>query len=510
MIEAESTLNELAKQHLDVGEHRREVWSRHAANIKSLRATPDDVQEWYLACDPLESSYGINLDLASATGQLEEMHKFVAADVEESIIMSHGAAILLASSLFPHEFEDHDGKGNWQDVIYNQYYQPAAKRDLVPRNGRLDTYGIIDLTFARMKEGVQPFYADQVEKLFMAAEMLRYSIGSFKTGIATGHLEIVDSAQAADMQGKSHQILPFKIDAGCNKEEFEAFLAKQNTVSDSILRTLGAMAYSDDAAIESITNSPDEVRLLALKSEALVASSWMSEYFPEPKGERYERAKLEFSKVVDLFTQTFAPGRSIRTRLKNGVVKGGIHEILWFLDAYALRMVDYETYGNVRTEPVFSRVDMPRIGYPHYRRGYDVMVRAKNAKDCVQLKSSNAQQKSGTLLKTPYHPEIVIRAEEDFKEVSPRRLDAKLAVYKRWSESGFDPSMKDTVLKYVMKSVKEEYDDIADRTDDTSREWRKLVAQRIAPIVMQQYGTDVNRAERRRRERAAKKRSSLK
>jgi hypothetical protein len=232
--------------------------------------------------------------------------------------------------------------------------------------------------------------------------------------------------------------------------------------------------------------------------------------------------ETEIAEIIVNMQQIFGdPSAPIMARLKSPNVKGSLHEVLWFLDAYALRKLNLDTLGDVMVKPMYSHQDAPRIGYPEQRRGVDVSVSYKNIHDRIQLKSSAkkpaiaydkplpeevAQQLPEEVRSTTYgnynayFPTILVLQEPNFLEVNPRRLTAKLNTYQRWAESGFDISHKDSVSKYIMDTVKWELEAITKRTSDRTTQLLNGIASRmLLPLVERKYSADTSTKTRRRR-----------
>jgi hypothetical protein len=194
--------------------------------------------------------------------------------------------------------------------------------------------------------------------------------------------------------------------------------------------------------------------------------------------EMSQTEKQTLSFLVNLVKLSFLdlhPGKVLK-----GADKGELHELLFLLDTnYLFSTGDSESrawYGIASTD----RHDAPKIGYPSKKRGLDFLFSNNIRARLVQLKSSTQDT-------SEYHPWILKIEEENFQEVDKRRLAAKVAAYKAWVDSDFDPALQARVDKYLLPSAKQTYDKIIE-------EGRMPESQRIIEV----FGHGLTRAEKRR------------
>lgn len=134
--------------------------------------------------------------------------------------------------------------------------------------------------------------------------------------------------------------------------------------------------------------------------------------------------------------------------VKDPVLKGHLHEILWLLDANFVLSNEYSKLGpSVVSAPL--GYDRPEINHPNLKRGYDMVVVGHKARMPVQLKSSRA-----SLRKHKYDERIYVAQETNFQDVDLRRLSSRLKDYRSWIESDFnDNSLADKIKSRLLPTV---------------------------------------------------------
>jgi hypothetical protein len=122
---------------------------------------------------------------------------------------------------------------------------------------------------------------------------------------------------------------------------------------------------------------------------------------------------------------------------KKGRIKGSLHEVLWMLDAYAVRKGMPESYGEYVVCTSTEAEDMPFIGKPSMKRGFDFVIQPRlNSTERRLIQVGASGQKLSNKAQQPYHPGIELYCEEPFNEVNLATLEKKISLYKKWAEGG--------------------------------------------------------------------------
>lgn len=145
--------------------------------------------------------------------------------------------------------------------------------------------------------------------------------------------------------------------------------------------------------------------------------------------------------------------KSGRKTVKNPVLKGYLHEMLWLLDANFALSKEYDDIGpSIVPAPI--GFDRPEINHPELKRGYDMIFVGINARIPIQLKSG-----SYSASKSKYDERIYIAQESNFQDIDLRRLSSRLNDYKKWIESDFnDDFMVAKISSRILKTVPDALD----------------------------------------------------
>lgn len=143
---------------------------------------------------------------------------------------------------------------------------------------------------------------------------------------------------------------------------------------------------------------------------------------------------------------------------KKGRIKGSLHEVLWVLDAYALRKGLPDEYGEYVVSSATNAEDMPFLGKPAMKRGFDFVVQDKlysANRRLIQIGASGRKVSNKT--EQTYHPSIEVYCEKSFNEVNLSTLEKKIATYKKWSDHGFTKQdfEKLNIKEQLLGTVKE-------------------------------------------------------
>jgi hypothetical protein len=428
---------------------------KHHENILSLNATPEEVEEWYFAVDPIDETHRLMTESMLMREDDHGLRTLLQDEFERFVLHVRGGTTLLASRVYPEVFDE--GIESWHQELSRIYGTETNAQE----NGRLlGTSAILDLIAERLREMPTTYNQAALPRLMISAEMLR-------SGAANILKVLLHPGATID-----------------NKEgsKIEDIIYTSGAMSETLLRYLSlyGLQETDPVTGGAIT---DETRMLSLRAGTLIASSWMGEARSRQDEEHAEKAELEFLTLVEMMQVMFdSPELGMQQKLKTAAVKGPLHETLWALDAYVLRKMHPEKFSNILVVPAYSCGDAPRIGHPELRRGYDFLVHDTelNTRDYIQLKAGNG----GSINKKPYHPAIWELREPNFMEVNPRRLSRKLQVYKEWAESGFDSVHNEAVSKYIMKSTTWELNNIAhDKLDRVTALRRFFMEHFIGPNI---------------------------
>jgi hypothetical protein len=505
-------LGHIFRQDMAVAHVEAAARESHQQNVEFFRATPEEVEEWYFARDPTDTtSWLLGETAALQEDSGHQLTELVKTSITDSITVGRGGLAILAHELFPRTttVEPRDEECQWFKRLNTERYQQAAECGHVPP-GEMNAHGLLELCLQAADHPDLAFPANRLKHVYLAAEMLRAStielVQAKNLGIISfTELEGLEAETWAERTFVGKLDAPHIIMAGISEAAMRDLVRKQNVLSDRLLGIVAAYGIQDWEEKYDAYDA-DDIKMLGLKALMHYSSSWMSDSWERPDPTRREHAKEAFTNMVRAMQHVFgAIEKPINKRLRSPDVKGSLHEILWFMDAYVMRLTDPEKYGEVRVTPAYSRGDAPRIGYPEQRRGIDMYVMCGGIFDYVQLKSSPNKHnghKSLTVLAdaaTPkptelqeqiwedneYHPVILKLHEPNFLETNPKRLIAKLNAYARWAANGFDVDEGKTLHKYVLYTVKEELGAIRRRKYDRTTQLKSAVTHYILEPAIQ-------------------------
>jgi hypothetical protein len=448
--------DELLRQMKLVSDTEVAADSQHRHNILTLTASPEEVEDWYFAVDPIDETHHLVMDTVVAQHDRKALEDLTRREFERFVALVRGGTTLLASNLFPALFGEDGGRG-WHKTLSEIVLTPDG--ELSEDDKLLSTAEVLSVCDTYIRNTPTTFAQGELPRVFRAAEMLR-----------SGATNLFQYANTEGLTVDNR-----------DGSSFDEIVYNSGMISESLLRYLTQYGVQEVDPVTGEDITP-QTRMLALRAATLIGSAWMSHAENYRQADFAERADEEFATIVKLMQQMFDdPNMGLAGKLKTGDVKGPLHEALWILDAYVLRKTKFESYGDISVTPAYSSGDAPRVGHPELRRGYDVLVRNMRlgTRDYIQLKAGN-----GGAAGRPYHPAIWELREPNFMEVNPRRLSRKLHVYAEWAKSGFAYDQVEAVSKYVMKSVRWELDSISrDKLDRTTALRKFFMEHFIAPGI---------------------------
>lgn len=415
----------LIKQLEDV-RHKENAVFHIVPKIKDLSASSEEVLEWYFAKDPYIDIQEILISNIDPEDDPEALDIILDEMLGEPDALIVGGAILLGSRLMPDIFEQEDPDVR-RKMLQEKHREYRRLGMLKSPNDISDRQALI-LTVATAFSEVYSVEERDAEAIYIAAEMLENG-SSAKNGFKR-YLK--------------------------NSSNEEALIQITQQLSTRLYNTVATMSTIRPEEQEL----SDGVRMLGLNAAVQIASRNMGASMDKLKMSDYTKADLEFSNLVNcIFETVFNRETGINERLNSNVVKGPIHEAIWFLDAYVLRRMYPEKYGPIRMNPSYLRDDAPEINYPDLNRGYDFVISNGVAEDYVQLKSRSSQQE--------YHPSITVLEEKNFQDIQSngKRLFNKLRAYMDWYINDFDPAMNPRIEKFILPSVVEEMEEMLTLTE---------------------------------------------
>lgn len=457
------------RQEILVAQTRQDKVTLHATDIWEFRATPEEVEEWHFSADPLNGAMILALDIASAKGDRETHDAIRRELVEEQMLTDRGGMTLLASVLYPDIFEQAQARGiSWIDSFSDDsnWEKPTQRK-------------LFDACHQRLINEPLLLDDENADRLLIAAEMIRGGAGALMKVLEKAGIEVHES-----------------------DGDIKRLLQEKNNLAHLLFKIIAGQARvltSENSASKEV----DRARMRGLKAQMFYASTFMSVSFEE-RPDLEAAADEQFIELIGLIKHTLGnPDDSITERLMTRQIRGSLHELMWFVDAYAMRRLQPQIYGEVRVIPAMSHEDAPRNGFPAKKRNIDMRVRFGELHDKVQLKSSSEHRSSR---KNNYNEQIIKLCEVDFRDVQPAILLEKLNTYLQWAENGFDPVMVGRVERYLIDTVRKEFADITSRQSDRTTDQRISMADAILRSAMKPNIVPAprNRAERRARARGKK------
>lgn len=399
----------LSQQFSTVLDKELETRKKYEESILQLSASAEEVLSWWKSRDPLlETSEKILKSIP---------HDMINDQIQKEFrLFLHGGLLLLMGTMCEHPENQHVLKWNYElrknsSKNIDELFLIAAKS--------------LDELLTKLKKEQQiAFTFDDLERLYICAEMM--ATGSRLNNIDVDRLDYLE------------QVIKIIIHTLDIVSSYKSTPEPPNSkVEDQVLL--------------------DEVRILALK--ACLLQNALVENRPESIGSNANKALSSLlDDLYSLFVET-SETNTIWKRLKQPIIKGFLHEILWYLDFIMFRHTHPEKYSKVNIMPSFSFADRPEIGKPEHNRAYDFYIAdRRNAGierdiNFVQLKSSQqSEKKPGSNKK--YHPLITVVEEQNFMDVNPARLRAKINIYKQILDNGFRQEDREKLDKYTLPTVK--------------------------------------------------------
>lgn len=396
--------------------------------VSGYRATAEQARLWWSAHDPLNetrsiitavglSKYGAEAD-CSLIHSNDDYYANLTADMTKA-----GVAILseVLTGRTPLELSQ----------------EMQMRRD-TEDGERIDVIQITELLGALLSVRAG-FTIDELEMIDVAQELIASSIKQLQDYLKLDHYSV-------------GHMTPEEVEA-----HFENLYILSST-AHQVVQAGSEMLETDypDAEIEEV----DRIRLMglraAVKLNAAVESTSPNAGLPELYS-RAERAE-ELKDLIDCARKLFDnPKSTMWQRLKSGHIKGPLHEILWYMDTTILKLVYPERYRTAAVWPANHNADRPVIGRPTWNRAYDYAIHVDDDVHYFQLKSSPQKDKKHHQDKKhgrQCHPAVTLLEEENFREVQPARLRAKLRAYQRVLSGELSQEEKEEVLdKYVMPTA---------------------------------------------------------
>ena len=388
--------------------------------ILGLHSSSKNVLEWWKTRDPLFETWEHVFSYLPE----EATNGFIEADSKLHI---HAALTLLAEIAFPNLTND----PNWARRLIKK----ALKKD--PKY--IDKYIIVlsGLIINKIKKRNEQFTLKEIEQLLIVFQML---------------------------QGNSN----FSNLWSKNKFYMESILDMRTSALNTVISFL-VLSEDENFNNEDLIIS-DSARMLALKG--YIFANVDKENLPSSSRETAQKREEALSDLLSAFELLFCKPESesitISQRIKMPHVRGALHEALWYLDVIMFKHMYPEKYGAVFLMPSHSFADRPEIGKPEHNRAYDYYLTNENSgkgasvTDFIQLKSSQqSPNKPGGTKK--YHPRIFVLEESNFIDVKLDRLIAKIRLYRRIIDSGFNISDAPILESYVLPTAKKHLEDFVRR-----------------------------------------------
>ena len=391
--------------------------------ISRLEATYDDAQTWWSTCDPLSETesfaYAAGIAMAKKDHTLyhdvDQHYKGITVDT-----MKAGIATMteVLTGMNPLELS-----------------HAAGLRRQTKSGERADVTGIL-LLLNGVLENQTVYTSHDLEKVQLGHELVSNAELQLRTFIQDGiaQFDHMTEEETAEFMKQVHLL--------------------SNNTSDLLRHTL----HFDEAGVpEDRLVELDEVRLVGLKAvirrnaatETMHRPLYESE--PELASSPEQRRAALMQLVADFQTLFDNPNSTMWRRLKNSHIKGPLHEALWYLDTAILKHVYPDRYGSLSVWPAGRNADKPTIGRPEWNRAYDYAIHKPGDTHYFQLKAASQKGKRHQKV---YHPGIVTLEEENFREIQPNRLRAKLRAYKQILEADLPEGISEAVLeKYVMPTA---------------------------------------------------------
>lgn len=442
--------------------------------ILSDSATPDEVLTWWNTQDPLrEVTARENSMVIQSVIDARNQHD--TRMMHDRTLFAHGALCLGAGLVFPEAFETEDSS-SWMRTVLSS----AGLEQSDPYTD----YVNISILVATKLSDYDVSSVDELERMIIVSEMTNSAMNLNRVEINKDFLMALTSL---------HFVMLDKAASYTHAQEPE-------NASPELLKFY------------------DQIRMLGLEASVLLLASAYSYHTQDDNDIVFvgkpELRRQQLGVLIDDFNHLFNNQDGSSTmwkRLKQSHIKGGLHEALWFLDYCMNKEMDPEKYHDVLVLPSYDNADSPEIGRPNHNRAWDFMVIdiVAGLSDHVQLKSSPQAGKPGE--DKEYHPLIRPLEEQNFMDVNPKRLRARLNAYKKVYDNGFQDEDRAVIDRFTLPSFKEYMAEMLPAFDHAARSHESKLA-RIALAKLlnptseaEQQQPVRNRAERRKRARAQRR-----
>ncbi len=379
--------------------------------------TLDDAITWSKGMDPLRQGSDA-LAKMHAAGEVSD-ETFESYRLNSAFAYQNSAEALIASVAFPDIFADPKNTHWLPEVTQRAGFKKASPdSDWTP-------YHTITTSLSEF-DNRSDLSNDDLARLSLAAEMLDIS-GTSKFVLSLPGLSKTASNET--------EALALRKGAQYDKS-FAVHL--RNTVAEQAL-------LGQDDQIPEYERYAVGLRALWRNTANHLAARTMD-------GHR-EQSLAVLQSMIDCLNIIFLERGAIEEATDKNNVKGLLHELMWMLDGYMIMLHDSK-YDGIDIVPSFSVEDQPVIGRPLLNRGFDYRIGdIKSSMTRIQLKSS-------PIVRDVYHEDIKVVTEDNFTDINPRRLAAKLGNYRRVLEGDPTIDAKIVIDKYALKSVQLELDSL--------------------------------------------------
>ncbi|HRN97075.1 MAG TPA: hypothetical protein PLZ58_01315 [Candidatus Saccharibacteria bacterium] len=442
----------------------------------STGITPEDIESWYLSHDPIGEVAARHFDRSrhgyDTKGLNDERYLYA------PMVYASGAVILATSIIFPELFKDQESAQNWPNSLDPLFIEWAEKSGIEidkPENKIHDIEAMALVLDALPDVNLSN---DQVRRLAIATDMFSLAYA--------GILDVAQSGFVYPGSNLDSMRTTALMWRGCSNE-LSIILARKTLANKS-----------DELSFD------DSLRygLKHMWTHNLRTASEIQEMHGAE-----ENISVIALTMIRVIQDVFVDGRALERADNRGEWKGTLHELIWPLDAYMLKLAWPEKYDGISVTPASIYQDEPRNGYPTLRRGFDYTVRTPYSATAIQLKSNDTPTKD-------YNPKIKVLKEKNFQDASIPRLRAKMVAYRKAVEANpFDRAFIQQVTdKFVLGTVRQEMGENADVISG-ERDRRVEVARDLRKLALNPYGylrdrghQIPNRTQRRALEKQARKR----
>ena len=466
-------VHETMEQLRTVFEAENEIRDNLTPAISRLEASADEARLWWSAHDPLYETQSFLLDAGYA--------KF-----------ERDCSIL-------HDTEEY----------YAVLTVDMTKAGLAIFSEILTGYNLVELSKAtnlrRQTEDGDKIDLAQVVELF--TEVL-----TFRTEYNNEELEMIDVAQeliaVSAKQIKEYLKSNRFVVGHMSQEEVRDFFEKVGLLSSTAHQLIhSAINLSELSNPDMPKEYIDQARLRGLRAAVQLNAAIESTSASDEQSDRYslDERKEALNSLIQSTRQLFDnPDSTMWQRLKMSHIKGPLHETLWYLDTAMLKYLYPERYDKLAVWPAKHNADRPKIGKPTWNRSYDYSVHLDDDVHFFQLKSSRQAGKNHS--KT-YHPAVVPLEEDNFKELQPARLRAKLRAYQSILEGSLPKEETEKLLeKYVMDTAFFALESSVSGIESRQKQMKKILQEHYLPgLTTDGTRPRLNRQQRRALEKQNKK-----